>query len=147
MSGWGDELVCSAAKWQRSMQIFFLFLSWFVRFSSYWRVGDFYCAVFCWLNWTANQSCFSPLSLSLHFATERGRCLDSSTKKKSMFCCRLESRNGAKNREECEQQGIQNPSAVVSSTDLCDFFHQQHQHLTGFASLLVSCVFDRIIVL
>lgn len=36
-------------------------------------VGDFYRAVFCWLNWTANQSCFSPLSLFFHLATERGR--------------------------------------------------------------------------
>lgn len=40
------------------------------------RLIFFYCAVFCWLNWTANQSCFSPLCLFFHPATERGRCAE-----------------------------------------------------------------------
>lgn len=95
---------------------------------------------FCWLNWTANQSCFSPLSLFLHFATERGRCLDSSPKRH--VCCRLESRNGAKNRQECEQRGIQNPSAVVRAK-MCVNFSPAASHCLHW---LVSCVFDHIIV-
>lgn len=46
-----------------------------------------------WVNWTANQSCFSPLWLFFHFATERGRCL-------RHVCSRLEPRIGAKHKEE-----------------------------------------------
>lgn len=44
------------------------------------NVGDFLLCCFCWLNRTANQTCFSPLSLFFHFATERGRCLKCSLK-------------------------------------------------------------------
>ena len=51
--------------------LFFLFLSC----GASWMLGDFLLCCFCWLNRTANQSCFSPLSLFFHFATERGRCL------------------------------------------------------------------------
>lgn len=67
---------------------------------------------FCWLNWTANQSCFSPLPLFFHFATEGGRCLKCSAKRH--VCCRLQSRNGAK------QGGMRaardsKPSTLISS--------------------------------
>lgn len=77
------------------------------------KIGDFsLCAslFFCWLNWTANQSCFSSLSLRFRFATEGGRCLECSPQRH--VCCRSPRRNGAKNREECEQQGIRTESDV-----------------------------------
>lgn len=44
-------------------------------------IGHFLLCCFCWLKWTANQSCFSPLSLLFPSATLRGRCPKCSPKK------------------------------------------------------------------
>lgn len=87
------------------------------------RLIFFYCAVFCWLNWTANQSCFSPLCLFFHPATERGRCAECRPiKKKDMFAADYSPKMEQKNRQECEQQGIQTHSTLVSCPICATFF-------------------------
>lgn len=68
------------------------------------NVGDFYLlCCFCWLNWTANQSCFSPLSL-FFILQQKGGAVPSVVQKDMFaadFIAEME-----QNREECEQQGI-----------------------------------------
>lgn len=88
---------------------------------TYLMLAVFFIVLFsCWLDWAANQSCFSPVSLLFHFATEGGRCLEQCSLEIHV-CCRSESRNGAK------QGGMwaardSNFSIVVSSTVCVWFF-------------------------
>lgn len=77
-----------------------------------WRLFIVCLSLFCWLNWTANQSCFSSLSLRFRFATEGGRCLECSLQRH--VCCRSQRRNGAKTGRNASSKGF-------GQSDVCCF--------------------------
>lgn len=116
-------------------------VSWSLK--KYWRLS--LCFAVCWLNWTANQSCFSSLALLFRRATERGRCPECKSTK-GMFAADFSAEMEQKNKEECEQQGILTESDVSSAAHLAQLLllvdlHASKQHNRLINRLIIDFYF------